>query len=124
MKRLSFNRLSAILFFLLLVVGAVYCLQILSENIASGKYFLQPEQLRQEIALLVSYLLIIFLVLRYGYYLAVDRVNWQTLKDDFLFLLNRKYFTKQQWLINVFLFWLALIGFIYSLAVSATKGAL
>ncbi len=71
-----------------------------------------------------DYLLIILFLLRYGYYLAIDKVNWAIVKDDFLFLLNKRYFTKTQWMLNVLLFWLALAGFIYSLAISTMKGAL
>ncbi len=124
MVKISIGRLSAILFFLALFVGAVFCLQKLEEDISAGKYFSHPEELRYEIISLTSYVLIILFVLRYGYYLAVNRVNWGIVKDDFAYLLNKRYFSKIQWALNVLLFWLALIGFIYSLAISAMKGNL
>ena len=124
MAKIPFGRITAALFFLLLVAGAIFCLQKAREDIFMGKYFSRPEELRYEIAFLVSYGLIILLLLRYGYYLAVNRVNWEILKGDFLYLLNKKYFTTLQWMLNVLLFWLALFGFIYSLAISAMKGSL
>ena len=122
MAKISIGRLSAILFFLALVVGAVFCLQKLEEDISAGKYFNHPEELRYEIIFLASYVLIILFVLRYGYYLAINRVNWAILKDDFAYLLNKKYFSRIQWALNILLFWLALIGFIYSLTISAMNG--
>ena len=124
MAKISIGRITAIFFFLLLVAGAVFCLQRLGEDISAGKYFRYPDELRYEIVFLTSYVLIILLVLRYGYYLAVNRVDWNIIKNDFLYLLNKKYFSKAQWILNVLLFWLALIGFIYSLAISAMKGSL
>ncbi len=124
MAKISIGRITAIFFFLLLVTGAAFCLQRLGEDISMGKYFRYPEELRYEIAFLTSYILIILLVLRYGYYLAVNRVDWNIIKNDFLYLLNKKYFSKVQWMLNVLLFWLALIGFIYSLAISAMRGSL
>jgi hypothetical protein len=124
MPKISFGRLAAIVFFLSLVAAAAFSLQRVGEDISAGKYFAQPRDFHYEVAFLASYFFIILLVLRYGYYLAINRVQWKTLKDDFLYLLNRKYFTKTQWVINVSLFWLALIGFIYSLAISTMKGAL
>lgn len=124
MARISIGRVSAILSFLALLVGAGFCLQRLAEDISIGKYFSRPEELRYEIAFLASYLFIIIIVLRYGYYLAVNRVDWETVKGDFLYLLNRKHFTKTQWILNVLLFWLALVGFIYSLVISTMKGNL
>ena len=124
MAKLPFGRITAILFFLLLVAGAVFCLQKVREDIVIGKYFSRPEELRYETVSLVSYVLIILFLLRYGYYLAKDTVNWEAIKGDFLYLLNKKYFTTIQWMFNVLLFWLALFGFIYSLAISAMKGSL
>ena len=124
MTKISIGRVSAILSFLVLLAGAGFCLQRLAEDISTGKYFSQPQELRYEIAFLASYLFIIIIVVRYGYYLAINRVNWGTIKDDFLYLLNKKYFTKTQWVLNVLLFWLALIGFVCSLAISAMKGNL
>lgn len=124
MAKISIRRSSAILFFLLLVVGAVFCLQRLSEDISAGKYFTQHQEFYQEVVLLGSYILIILFLLRYGFYLAINRVDWTTIREDFLYLLNKKYFSKIQWLFNVLLFWLSLVGFIYSLAISAMKGNL
>ncbi len=124
MAKISFRRLSAILFFLLLLVGAIFCLQRLNQDISTGKYFSRPEEFRYEVVFLVSYILIILFVLRYGYYLAVNRVNWETVKADPLYLLNKKYFTRGQWILNLLSFWAAIIGFIYSLAISAMKGNL
>jgi len=124
MAKLSIGRFMAVLIFLLLLVGAAFCLQRIADDISIGKYFSYPQEFRYEITFLVSYILIILFLLRYGYYLAVNRVSWKIVKDDFLFLLNRRHFSKGQWLLNVSLFWLALIGFIYSLAVSAMKGTL
>ncbi|MBL7091965.1 MAG: hypothetical protein ISS24_01000 [Candidatus Omnitrophica bacterium] len=124
MARISIGRASAILSFLALLAGAGFCLQRLAEDISIGKYFSRPEELHYEIAFLASYLFIIIIVLRYGYYLAVNRVSWETIKGDFLYLLNRKHFTKTQWILNVLLFWLALAGFIYSLVISTMKGNL
>lgn len=124
MAKICVGRVTAILSFLLLVLGAVFCLQRLTQEISAGKYFSQSDELRYEIVFLASYIIIILFVLRYGYYLAINRVNWGNIKDDFLFLLNKKYFTKPQWMLNVLLFWLALVGFIYSLAISAMKGNL
>lgn len=124
MPKVSINRITAILFFLLLLVGAVFCLQRLAGDIAEGRYFTGMEEVRYEIIFLTSYILIILLLLRYGYYLAINRVNWKNIKDDFLYLLNKKYFSKTQWMLNVLLFWLALAGFVCSLAISAMKGNL
>ena len=124
MPKISKERLTAIIFFLLLIVGAVFSLVRLREDIVLGKYFQHPEELSYEIGFLSSYVLIILLVLRYGYYLGVNRVSWKILKGDFLYLLNKKYFSKFQWVLNVLLFWMALIGFIYSLAISTMKGNL
>ena len=124
MTKIFIRRLSAVMFFLLLVVGAVFCLQRLQQDISIGKYFRQPEELHYEIVFLTAYIFIITFVLRYGYYLAINRVNWEIIKDDFLYLLNKKFFTKTQWVLNVLLFWLALIGFIYSLIISTMKGNL
>lgn len=120
----SLGRISAILFFLLLVVGAIFSLLRLWQDISTGKYFSRPEELRYEIIFLTSYILIILFVLRYGYYLAVNRVDWEIVKYDLLYLLNKKYFTRYQWILNLLLFWLSLIGFIFSLAISAMKGNL
>lgn len=124
MSKISIGRVSAILFFMLLLLGAALCLQRLGQDISVGKYFSRPEELRYETVFLASYLFIILFVLRYGYYLAINRVSWGIIKDDFAYLLNRRYFSKTQWMLNVLLFWLALIGFIYSLAISAMKGSL
>ena len=124
MAKISIGRVTAILFFSSLIVGAIFCLQRLVQDISIRKYFSQPEELRHEIAFIASYLFIIIFVLRYGYYLATNKVTWETIKGDFVYLLNRKYFSKTQWMINLLLFWLALIGFIYSLAISAMKGNL
>lgn len=124
MPKISFGRLVAIVFFLSLVAAAAFCWQKVGEDISTGKYFAHPQDLHYEIIFLATYLFIILFVLRYAYYLAINRVRWKTLKDDFLYLLNRKYFTKTQWILNLLLFWLALIGFIYSLAISTMKGAL
>lgn len=124
MTKTSPGRKCAILFFLLLILGAAFCVQRLTQDIAAGKYFSRLDEFRYEILFLTSYLLIIIFVLRYGYYLAVDRVSWEIVKNDFLYLLNKKHFSKFQWILNLLLFWLALGGFIYSLAVSAMKGNL
>ncbi|MCQ9208496.1 MAG: hypothetical protein NG712_03870 [Omnitrophica bacterium] len=124
MAKISTGRFLAILTFLLLLVGAAVSFQRIAEDISIGKYFNQPQEFRYEIIVLTSYILIILFLLRYGYYLAVNRVNWKIIKDDPLFLLNRRHFAKPQWLFNLLLFWLGLIGFIYSLAVSAMKGTL
>ncbi len=124
MPKLSFGRITAILFFLLLIVGAVFCLQRLSVEISAGRYFSHPEEFRYKLIFLISYILIILFALRYGYYLATNRVNWRIVKMDFFYLLNKKYFSKLQWILNVLLFWLALIGYIYSLAISAMQGNL
>ena len=124
MAKISIGRVTAILFFSSLIAGAIFCLQRLAQDISIGKYFSQPEEFRYEIAFIASYLFIIIFVLRYGYYLATNKVTWETIKGDFVYLLNRKYFSKTQWMINVLLFWLALTGFIYSLAISAMKGNL
>ena len=124
MAKISIGRFTAVLIFLLFLVGAAFCLQRIAEDIFIGKYFSRPQEFRHEIIFLTSYILIILFLLRYGYYLAIDRVNWRVVKDDFLYLLNRKHFSKFPWLLNVLLFWLALVGFIYSLAISAMKGSL
>lgn len=124
MTKISFGRISAILFFLLLVLGAALCVQRLSQDIAAGKYFSHPDGFRYEIIFLSAYLVIIVFLLRYGYYLAINKVDWEIVKNDFLYLLNRKYFGKFQWILNLLLFWLALGGFIYSLVISAMKGNL
>lgn len=124
MTKTSFGRISAILFFLLLVLGATLCIQRLTQDIAAGKYFSCLEEFRYEIIFLAAYLLIIIFLLRYGYYLAINRVDWEIVKNDLLYLLNKKYFTKFQWVLNLLLFWLALGGFIYSLVISAMKGSL
>lgn len=124
MPKISAGRAAAILFFLIVVIGAGLSLQRMAEDIFAEKYFNQPQELYQEIIFLSSYILIILLALRYGYYLAIDRVNWQTIRDDFLYLLNRRYFSKTQWVLNVLLFWLTLAGFVLSLALSTMKGNL
>lgn len=124
MAKISIGRITAILFFLMLVVGAVFSLQKATQDIYSGNYFRYPEKLHFDISSLVSYILITIFILRYGYYLAINRVTWGTIKDDFLYLLNRRYFTKVQWILNVLLFWLSLTGFVYYLAISAMKGSL
>jgi len=124
MTKVSIGRISAILVFLILLVGAGFCFQRLIEDISEGRYFTHPQELHYELTFLVAYSLIILLTLRYGYYLAIGRVNWAILKDDFLYLLNKKYFSRFQWIINVILFWLTLTGFIYSLAISTMKGNL
>jgi len=124
MPKNSFGRFIAIVFFLSLAAAAAFSCQKVGEDISTGKYFAHPQDLHYEIIFLAAYLFIILFVLRYGYYLAINRVQWRTLKDDFLYLLNRRYFTKSQWILNLLLFWLALIGFIYSLAISTMKGAL
>ena len=124
MTKIIFGRITAILFFLLLLIGAAFCLARMGEDISSGKYFQNPAEFRYEVIFLSSYILIIIFVLRYGYYLAKGKVNWKAVKDDFLYLLSEKHFTKFQWILNILLFWLALIGFIYSLAISAMKGNL
>ncbi len=121
MLKISIGRLSAILLFLALVIGAVFCLQKLGEDISTEKYFSHPQEFRHKIVFFGSYILIILFVLRYGYYLAINRVNWGIVKDDFIYLLNKRYFSKTQWVLNVLLFWLALIGFIYSLTISAMQ---
>lgn len=122
MAKISMNRITATLFFLALLSGAVFCVERIAEDIATGRYFANVQEIRYDIGFLASYTLIILFVLRYGYFLAVNRVNWSNVKDDFIYLLNRKYFNRTQWVINILLFWLALIGFIYSLAISAMKG--
>lgn len=124
MAKISFGRVTAILFFLSLIVGAVFCLQRLEQDIFIGEYFSQPEELRHEIVFLTAYIFIIIFVLRYGYYLAINRVNWKIVKEDFLYLFNKKFFTKTQWRLNVLLFWLALTSFICSLIISVMKGNL
>lgn len=124
MTKVAVGRIIAGLLFLLLLVGALFCLQRIGEDISAGRYFAQSGEFRYKIVFLISYLLIIFFVLRYGYYLAMNRVSWDIIKDDFLYLLNRKYFTQGQWLLNVLLFWLAFIGFVSSLAISIMKGNL
>ncbi|MBN2097513.1 MAG: hypothetical protein JW714_03425 [Candidatus Omnitrophica bacterium] len=124
MGKLSLQRLSAILFFGMLLAGALFCALRLKEDIALGKYFSNPEELRYDIIFLTSYAFIVLFILRYGYYLAINKVQWRTLKDDYLYLLSKKYFTKTQWLINILLFWLALSGFFYSLTISTMQGNL
>ena len=124
MVKISSGRVTAVLFFALLIVGAGFCLQRLSEDISQGKYFSNQDELRYELTFLASYLLIIGLLLRYGYYLAVNRVNWAIVRDDFFYLLNKRYFGKFQWGLNILLFWLSLIGFVLSLAISAMRGFL
>lgn len=124
MSKISIGRVTGILFFLSLIVGAVFCLQRLNQDISTGKYFSRPEELRYEIIFLTSYIFIILFLLRYGYYLAINRVSWHNLREDFLYLLNKKHFSKIQWMINMLLFWIALIGFIYSLTISTMKGSL
>lgn len=123
MKKISWRRASAILFFCVLIAGAVFCVQRLSQDIVTGRYFSNPQETKYEIIFILSYILIISFMLRYGYYLAVNKVDWAVIKDDFLYLLNKKYFTRGQWVINVLLFWLALAGFIYSLSISVMKGS-
>jgi len=124
MPKISVGRATAILFFLIVLIGAGLSLQRMAEDIFAEKYFNQPQELYQEIIFLSSYILIILLALRYGYYLAIDRVNWQTIKDDFLYLLNKRHFSKTQWVLNVLLFWLTLAGFVLCLAFSTMKGNL
>ena len=124
MAKISIGRVTAILFFLLLVVGAVFSLQKVIQEISLGNYFKYAERLRIDISSLVIYSLITIFILRYGYYLAINRVTWETIKGDFLYLLNKRYFSKTQWILNVLLFWLSLAGFIYYLAISAMKGSL
>ncbi|MFC1632132.1 hypothetical protein ACFL1I_07590 [Candidatus Omnitrophota bacterium] len=124
MAKNSFGRTVAVLLFFLLLIGAAFSMQRLTEDINSGKYFTNLGEFRYEAGFLASYLLIIILLLRYGYYLAINRVHWGIVKNDFLFLLNKKYFSRTQWVINILLFWLSLGGFIYSLAISAMKGNL
>jgi hypothetical protein len=121
---MSIGRISALIFFLLLIVGAVYCLELIRHDIIIEKYFSNPEELRYEIISLASYLFITIFILRYGYFLAINRVTWENIRADLLYLLNDKYFNKTQWVINMLLFWLSLIGFIYSLTISAMKGSL
>lgn len=116
------GRITAILSFLVLIVGAVMCFLSLAEDITNGRYLGHSERLFYERVFLVSYIFIILFILRYGYYLAVNRVNWKNIKDDFLYLLNKKLFSKTQWIINVILFWLTLLGFIFSLGISAMRG--
>lgn len=122
MRKIFIERISAILLFLLLIVGAVFCLLRLSEDISSGRYFSRAGEIHYDIIYITTYVLIILFALRYGYYLALDRVNWKIIKDDFLFLLNKKYFSKVQWIINVLLFWLSFVSFIISLSISTLKG--
>ena len=122
MTKLSGGRIMAIAFFLILVIGAGFCFQRLAEDISSGKYFTHTGEFHHQLAFLIAYVLIILLALRYGYYLAIGRVNWSTIKNDFLYLLNRRHFSKWQWAINIILFWLVLAGFIYSLAISIMQG--
>lgn len=124
MTKISIGRITAILFFLLLIVGAAFSLQRLALDISVGEYFSRPGELRYEITFLLSYIFIILFVLRYGYYLAINRVTWKNIKEDFFYLLNKKFFTRPQWILNMLLFWVALIGFISSLAISAMKGSL
>ena len=124
MANLSFSRINAILFFISLLVGAIFTLEHIFDDILVGRYFANPQELRYEIIFLCSYLLIILFILRYGYFLAVNRIDWSGLKNDFLFLLNRRYFSPTQWLINILLFWMAVAGFVYSLAISTMKGGL
>lgn len=124
MTKLSAGRITAISFFLILIIGAYFCFQRLAEDIASGKYFTHAQELQHQIVFLVAYTLIILLALRYGYYLAIGKVSWATIKNDFLYLLNRRHFSKWQWIINIILFWLALVGFVYSLAISTMQGSL
>jgi hypothetical protein len=120
----NIGRIAAVSFFLLLLLGAIFCILKLGEDIYAGKYFNRPEEFRYEAAFLTSYILIILLVLRYGYYLAANKVSWKIIGDDFFYLLNKKYFGRVQWVINVILFWMAVAGFIYSLAISTMKGYL
>ena len=122
MAKISIGRINAILFFLLLTVGAMFCLLRLSEDITSEKYFTRPDEIHYEATYISTYILIILFALRYGYYLAINRVNWAIIKDDFLFLLNRKYFSKVQWVLNVLLFWITFVSFIISLSISTLKG--
>lgn len=123
MGKISWQRALAILFFGGLIAGAVFCFQRLSQDIGTGRYFSNSQETKYEIVFILSYILIILFMLRYGYYLAVNRVDWAGIKDDFLYLLNKKYFTQGQWIVNVLLFWLALAGFIYSLSISVMKGS-
>lgn len=122
MSRSKFSRFSAVLFFLALLGGALFCMFRLADDIHAQNYFVRESELKHEIIFLTSYILIILFVLRYGYYLAVNRVGWKEVKDDYIFLLNKKYFSRTQWILNILLFWFSLIGFIYSLALSAMKG--
>ncbi|NQS99538.1 MAG: hypothetical protein HQ595_00510 [Candidatus Omnitrophica bacterium] len=124
MSKTSAGRISAMLFFLLLIVGAGFCIQRLTEDVALGKYFTHLSDFRYEMVFLISYILIIIFLLRYGFYLAVNTVNWEIVKNDFLYLLNKKHFSKTQWILNLLLFWSALAGFIYSLAISTMQGSL
>jgi hypothetical protein len=124
MVKLFGRRISAVVFFFSLLVAGVLCLQRVIQDIEAGKYFNNPDEFFHEIVFLSSYALIIFFIIRYGYYLAIDRVNWKNIKDDFIYLLNRKYFSKTQWIINLLLFWLSLFGFIFSLVISTMKGRL
>ncbi len=124
MAKISAGRISAILFFLSLLTGAMFCFQRLAQDITAGRYFANLEEFRYEVIFLSSYVFIILFTLRYGYYLAVNRVNWSKVKEDFLYLLNRRLFSRTQWIINVLLFWLSLLGFILSLTISAMKGNL
>jgi hypothetical protein len=124
MAKISAGRLTALVFFSSLIAGAVFCLHRLQQDIIAGKYFSHPEELRYEIIFLSSYALIILFLLRYGYYLAINKINWQTIKDDFLYLLNKRYFSRGQWIFNVVLFWMAVITFVCSLAISVMKGNL
>lgn len=123
MEKKSWQRAAAILFFCGLVAGAVFCVLRLSQDIAAGRYFRNPQEIKYEIVFISSYVLIIAFMLRYGYYLAVNRIDWTVIKEDFLYLLSKKYFTRAQWVINVLLFWLALAGFIHSLSISVMKGS-
>lgn len=122
MAHIKFSRFIAVLLFLALLGGAVFCMFRLADDIYAQNYFVCESELRYELIFLTSYVLIILFVLRYGYYLAVNRVSWKDVKDDYIFLLNKKYFSRTQWILNVLLFWFSLIGFIYSLALSAMKG--
>jgi hypothetical protein len=124
MVKISGGRISAIVFFFSLLSAGIFCLQRVIQDIEAGKYFNNPDEFFHEIVFLCSYILIIFFVIRYGYYLAINRVNWKNIKDDFIYLLNKKYFSKVQWILNILLFWLSLIGFIFSLVISTMKGGL
>jgi len=123
-KKAIIGKVTAKIFFISLLAGALVCFHRVGQDVVDGKYFTDPERFRYELVSLTSFVLIILLMLRFGFYIFINKVDWAIVKDDFLYLLNRKYFNGFQWAINQILFWLALTGFIYALAVSTMEGTL